>query len=133
MSADGPQTTITYENVVWDAGEWIPGDKKRGKERRMEGWKDGDEGKARSVEGRFSRKMCHPRQHEREGPTSEAQWEGSRSDFFWRISPLPTVKLSTPPHEVPADGPQTTITYENVVWGAGRWTPDDGMRQGRDH
>ena len=24
--------------------------------------------------------LCHPRHHEREGPTSEAQWEGSRSD-----------------------------------------------------
>ena len=50
MLADGPQTTITYGNVVWDAGEWIPGDKKRvnklyaregKKERRKEGKKDG--------------------------------------------------------------------------------------------
>ena len=24
--------------------------------------------------------LCHPRHHKREGPTSEAQWEGSRSD-----------------------------------------------------
>ena len=27
---------------------------------------------------------------------------------------------------VPADGPQTPETGENVVWGAGRWTSNDG-------
>ena len=28
--------------------------------------------------------------------------------------------------EVPADGPQTPISLENVVWGACRWTPNGG-------
>ena len=81
----------------------------------MEGWKDGDEGKVRSVEGRFSRKMCHPRHHKREGPTSEAQWEGSRSDFFRRISPPLPIKFRTPSLGVPPDGPQTPISPENIV------------------
>ena len=32
---------------------------------------------------------------------------------------------------VPADGPQTPISHENVVWGACRWTSDDDIPQKR--
>ncbi len=57
----------------------------RGRKRFWRGWKGGIGGKGQVGGEGCSGKMCHPRHHKREGPASEAQWEGSRSDFFRSI------------------------------------------------
>jgi hypothetical protein len=92
--------------------------------------------------------MCHPRHHEREGPASAAQWDGSRSDFFRRIPlrrpsnsirrrlgcrlmDLKQGKQVEASSGVPANGPQATETGRSVVWGASRWTSNDENRRNR--
>ena len=82
------------------------------------------------------------------GPQAQRSGRG-RVATFSGASPPPALKFST--HRllgcqqmdlrrrkwaksslgVPPDGPQTTETGENVVWGAGRWTSNDGNTQKR--
>ena len=65
------------------------------------------------------------------GPQAQRSGRG-RVATFSGASPSAGLQIQhSPSLGVPADGPQTTETGENVVWGTARWTSNDGNGQKR--
>ena len=66
-------------------------------------------------------------------PQAQVPLLKSHLRHFWpdlrqllRIPSPPPLNLNTPSFGVPVDGPQKPIIGKNGVWGAGRWTANDG-------
>ncbi len=140
VRADGPQKTESGRESFW------------------RGWTRGIGGKAWSVEGDATEKcatlgIIRGRGQQADRSVATEGFKGNLPLVPWgcrgivvflsktgrgRAATFSVASPSTDPKYqhlpslgVPADRPQKTETGENVVWGAGRWTSNDGNRQKR--
>ncbi len=130
VPADGPQTPETGENVVWGAGRWTPSAGNR-RNYRLGCWRMDLKRRKRakpssgvSADGPQAPETCENVVWGASRWTSNNE-SGRKCRLGCRRMDLKRRKQAKPSSGVPADGPQTPKTCENVVWGASGWTSND--------